>query len=231
MFASNLVTHMRNPMDIRPYLLVLAQRVWAACRTYRGVNFQPSLLGCPPLDCASQAGVLRYLSRPPDILLFLDEENPARSGGTLQIVMVIILTVMVLKDTYVSADRRNLILASLWAAGVTRIFFWKPSKFFWFNSRIHSMLSWTMTLVSSYHAYRRPSIENICLPAFWCAASLSQLHSLRSPSGLKQLALKALGCGLVVYSFWNGSQIRHITDVPEMIIQTLLCSPVTLIVM
>ncbi|XP_040211823.1 uncharacterized protein LOC120942927 [Rana temporaria] len=150
------------------------------------------------------------------------QRGKEESREIVLILGVTALSATVIRETIRSPDGRNLLLASLWSAGAIRTFYKKPSKRFWFTPRIHSTLSWTVTLASFINTYYRPTASNASLSFSWLIASVILP---RNQFNLNRTALKTMGYSLVIYSFWKGWKMPNTTKVWEMIVQTVLRSP------
>ncbi|XP_077350347.1 uncharacterized protein LOC144000406 [Lithobates pipiens] len=157
------------------------------------------------------------------------EQGKVKSRDTVPFLVVLALSGIMCQEMYRSPDGRNWFLASFWTVGAFRAYFRKPSQLFWFLPWIHSMFSWMETLVSAHNLYYRRSISNAVLPALWLPASLGLLRNNRRQSHLNQSVLEMMGYGLVLYTFWKGWEMRDTTNVSELLVQIVLCSPYTLV--
>ncbi|XP_072273158.1 uncharacterized protein [Pyxicephalus adspersus] len=169
----------------------------------------------------SNEQILRNKLQP---IIFLIQMYERRPWKTVYYCMIATFSAIAIHETYHSPVGRNFLLVSLWAAVLTKTIFWKPFSFLSFISRIHSVLPWTVSLVSLYNAYRRPNIYNVALCAFWCIASSGRAH-YRYPSRWRSF-LKTMRYSLVIYSFYIGYQIPDTTGVSDLLsVRTVLCSP------
>lgn len=167
--------------------------------------------------------ILREKTQP---IIDVIQRGKERSREIVLLLVVTGLSVTVIQETFRSPDERNLLLAGFWSAGAIRAFYKKPSKLFWFTPWIHSTLSWTMTAASFINMYYRPTVSNAGLSFCWLIASLILP---RNPFNLNRTVLKTMGYSLVLCTFWKGRQMPNTTKVLEMIVQTVLCSPITLV--
>lgn len=150
--------------------------------------------------------------------------------GSRKIVLLLVVTglsVTVIREKFPSPDERKLFLAVFWSAGAIIIAFYKKrSKLSWFTPGILSMLPWTMTLASFINTVERPTVSNAGLFFCWLIASLILP---RNRFNLNRTFLKMMGYSLVLCTFWKGCQMPKTTKVLEMIVQTVLCSPIILV--
>ncbi|XP_063791165.1 uncharacterized protein LOC134945656 isoform X2 [Pseudophryne corroboree] len=156
-----------------------------------------------------------------------DTESVAISTGILQVATVLSPSLRVWWDTYLAPQWKHLMLSSLWAVMCWRILCCKPSTPILPIRFLRVSLSYTVTLVSAYNAYREPSCANVTLSVLWVTASSRHLF-YRKQRRSSVTVWRIMAYGLALFTFWKAWHSRITTEVSGQIYRVILLSPAIL---